>query len=271
MLNRRGEQSGAVENAKTAVGEAEDKLAEIAAQIEALGTVTDVSKLATVIKATREIGDIAGQIANSKREEQEARAAIDRGLKALRPAVADHDALESMSVPPLASVEAHRDACRNLEQRLQTCRERMRNAEQELARHRKAYERIIADEHVVAPDELGAFARAGATPAGRSSGAAMSTASRFRTKRLLAFSSADELAQAFEAAMRDADEAADRRFENIGSRSPACRDRQTDQRARRSAGIPGARKRRRWPKSAHALDAAWKALWAAHARDARRS
>ena len=102
LLNRRGAQIGAVENAKAAVGEADDKLSELAAQIDALGPAADVSKLAAVIKATREIGDIGGQIANSKREEQEARAAIDRALKSLRPAVADHEALESMSVPPLA-------------------------------------------------------------------------------------------------------------------------------------------------------------------------
>ena len=119
LLNRRGEQIAAVENAKAAVSEAEDKLAELAGQIEALGTATDISKLAAVIKAARAIGDIAGHIANSKRDEQDARAAIDRGLKSLRPAVADHQALAAMSVPPSDSVEAHREACRDLEQRIQ--------------------------------------------------------------------------------------------------------------------------------------------------------
>jgi len=116
--------------------------------------VIDVSKLATVIKATRELGDIAGQIANSKREEQEARTAIARLLKAVRPAVADAAALESARVPPQASVETHRDACRSLEQQQRACRELVRNAEQERIRRRKALERIVADEHVVTADEL---------------------------------------------------------------------------------------------------------------------
>jgi len=123
LLNRRGAQSGAVENAKSAVAEAEDKLGEIAGEIEAQGPVTDVSKLAAVIKATRELGDIAGQIANSKREEQEARTTIARLSTAMQPAVSDAAALESTPVPPQASVEAHRDACRSLEQRQRTCRE----------------------------------------------------------------------------------------------------------------------------------------------------
>jgi uncharacterized protein YhaN len=213
LLNRRGAQAGALENAKGAVTEAEEKLAEIAADLEALGAETDVSKLAKVIKAAREHGDVAGQIANSKREEAEVRTAIGRGLKTLRPAVDDHAVLESMRVPPLASVEAHRDACRSLEQRQQACRERIRNAEQERARHRKAHERIIADEHVVAAGEL----------------------ERLRTRRdagwsiirrrhleggavpddeIAAFSPSGALAEEFEAAIRVADAAADRRFEH---------------------------------------------------------
>src|SRR6185437_3355440 len=55
LLNRRGAQSGAVDNAKSAAAEAEEKLGEIAAEIEAHGPVTYVLKLATVIKATREL------------------------------------------------------------------------------------------------------------------------------------------------------------------------------------------------------------------------
>ncbi len=216
LLNRRGEQSGAVENSKGALAEAEEKLAEIAAELETLGPVTDVSKLAIDIKAIRELGDFAGQIANSKREEQEARAAINRAIKALRPAVDDHAFLESMPVPPLASVEAHRDACKNLEQRQQTCRERIRNAEQERARRRKAYERIIADKHVVAADEL-QWLR-GRRDNGWSlirrryvEGVAVSEG------EMAAFSPTDGLTEEFEAAVRAADTAADRRFEHAGA------------------------------------------------------
>jgi len=213
LLNRRGAQSGAVENAKSAVAEAEEKLGEIAAEIEAHGPVTDVSKLVTVIKAVRELGDIAGQIANSKREEEEARTATVRLLKALRPAVADAATLETMPVPPLASVEAHRDACRSLEQRQRTCRERIRSAEQERVRHRKAHERIMADEHVVTADELERLR--GRRDTGWSiirrhhlEGVSVSE------DEMAAFGPPDALAQEFEAAMRGADVAADRRFEH---------------------------------------------------------
>lgn len=216
LLNRRGAQSGAVENAKEAVAEAQDKLAEIEADMEALGALTDVSKLAMALKAVRDLGDLAGQIANSKRDEQEARVARDRALTTLRPAVAESAALESVLVPPLAAVEAHRDTCRGLEQRQQTCRERIRHAEQERARHRKARERLVAEEHVVGADELERLR--GRRDAGWSiirrhhvEGTAVPQ------EEVAAFCPSGALAEDFEAAIRIADAAADRRFEHAGA------------------------------------------------------
>lgn len=258
LLNRRGAQSGAVENAKSAVAEAEDKLGEIAAEIEAHGPVTDVSKLAAVIKATRELGDIAGQIANSKREEQEARTAIARLLKAMRPAVADAAALESTPVPPLASVEAHRDACRSLEQRQRTWREQIRNAEQERARRRKALERIVADEHVVTADELERLR--GRRDTGWSiirrhvEGVAVSE------DEMAAFGPSDALAQDFEAAMRGADSAADQRFEHADAAAQlAVIGRQISEQddLLESLGL----EEQTLAQERAALDAAWAALW----------
>ncbi len=261
LRNRRGEQLAAVENAKAATGEADDKLAELATQIEALGAAADVSRLAAVIKASREIGDIAGHIANSKREAQEAHAAIDRGLKSLRPAVADHEALESMPVPPLDSAEAHRDACRNLEQRARACGERVRAAEQELARHLKAYDRIATDEQVIAPDELKRLR------SHRDSGWSIIRRRHVDgvavpEDEVLAFSTAEELPQAFESAMRDADNAADRRFEKseaaarlaVIARQIGEQNDLLESLAAEEKGLAEER---------GALDAAWKALWAA--------
>ncbi|MEY9178890.1 hypothetical protein ABIG06_000596 [Bradyrhizobium sp. USDA 326] len=195
------------------MAEAEEKLCEIAAEIEAHAPVTDVSKLAAVIKAARTLGDTAGQIANSKREEQEARASTARLLKALRPAVADPAVLESAPVPPLASVETHRDACRSLEVRQRTCREQIRSAEQERIRRQKALERLVADGHVVTAEELERLR--GRRDTGWSiirrrhvEGVAVSE------DEMAAFGPPDALVQAFEAAMLGVDSAADRRFEH---------------------------------------------------------
>lgn len=259
LLNRRGEQFGAVENAKAAVAEAEEKLAEIAAQMEALGPVTDVSKLAMVIKATREMGDIAGQIANSKRDQEEARAAISRGLKRLRPAVAGHEVLEAMPVPALASVEAHRDACRALDERSRTCRERVRVAEQERARHKKAYERIIADEHVIAPDALERLRDR------RDTGWSIIRRRHIDgiavpDEEALAFAPNDGLAENFEAAMRDADQHADRRFDKHEAAARlAVIGGQISEQDDLLESMGGEEKRLAGERSQ--LDAAWNGLW----------
>lgn len=261
LLNRRGEQIAAVDNAKLAVSEADDKLAEFATQIEALGTAVDISKLAAVTKAARSIGDIGGQIANSKSNEQDARAAIDRGLKSLRPAVADHGALAAMSVPPLDSVEAHRDACRDLEQRSKTCRERKRAADQELVRHRKAYERIASDEHVIAPDELERLRSHRDT--GWSiirrrhvDGIAVSH------EEVAAFSPTDELPHAFEAAIRAADNAADQRFEKSEAAAQlVVIGRQISEQRELLESLTAEEKE--LTEERGALDAAWTAMWAA--------
>jgi uncharacterized protein YhaN len=259
LLNRRGAQFGAVENAKSAVAEAEDKLGEIAAEIEAHGPVTDISKLTTVIKATRELGDIAGQIANSKREEQEAQTGIARLLKALRPAVTDAAALESTSVPLLVSVEAHRDDCRSLEQRQQACREQIRNAEQERGRRRKALERIVADEHVVTADELERLRSR------RDTGWSIIRRRHVEgvpvsEDEMAAFGPSDALAQDFEAAMRGADSAADQRFERadaaaqlgVIARQISEQDDLLESLGLEELALTQERK---------SLDAAWAALW----------
>jgi uncharacterized protein YhaN len=261
LLNRRGEQIAAVENAKAAVSESDDKLAELAMQIEALGTATDVSKLTAVLKATRQIGDVAGHVASSRGDAQKARAVIERGLKSLRPAVADHTALEAMSVPPLASIEAHRDARRCLEQRSQAYRERKRAADQELACHRKAYERITSDEHVMAPGELQLLRNrrdAGWSLIRRRhvDGVAVSE------DEVSAFSAADDLPRAFEAAVRDADNAADQRFEKSEATARlAVIARQIGEQNDLLESL--ATEERELEEESRTLDAAWTAMWAA--------
>ena len=56
LVNRRGEQFGAIENAKVAVAEAEEKLAEIATRIEALGPAPQIQK--------DFLGDVLGRLSN---------------------------------------------------------------------------------------------------------------------------------------------------------------------------------------------------------------
>jgi hypothetical protein len=109
-------------------------------------------------------------------------------------------------------VEVHRDTCRDLERRLNACRERTRAATLEITRHRKAYERIVSDGEIVSPEDLQRLRQ--------HRDAAWSIIRRryvegahVPDEEVSAFSGTDGLPKAFEAAVRDADHAADRRFE----------------------------------------------------------
>ena len=154
LLSTRGERASGVTNAKNAVDELEGQIADVQQELDGTGAPVDVSKLAAVLKATRESGDIASWIQTAETETREAKAAIERRLKSLKPLIDEEQALASTPVPTRDTIQNHRDDRRDADQRMQACRERIRTAEQELARHRKAHERLVHDEDAVAPKDV---------------------------------------------------------------------------------------------------------------------
>ena len=154
LLSSRGERASATSNAKDAVDELEGQIADVEQELERMGAPVDVSKLAAVLKAIRESGDVASRIKNAETETREAISAIERRLKSLKPLIIDAQALASTTVPTRDAIQNHRDDRRDAEQRMQACRERIRTAEQELARHLKAHDRLAHDEDAVAPKDV---------------------------------------------------------------------------------------------------------------------
>lgn len=154
LLNLRGELTSAVDSAKAAVAEAEDRASDLLRELDDATLTVDISTLGAVIKACREAGDVGGRMAAADREAKTAVAGCDRLLKTLRPSVASVDELLVMAVPHRDAVQSHRDTVRDFEHRKLSCHERIRSAEQELARHNKAYTRIATSEHAVPPGEF---------------------------------------------------------------------------------------------------------------------
>ena len=212
LLNLRGELTSAVDGAKTAVAEAEDKASDLGRELDEAAVPVDISTLGAAIKACREAGDISSRIAAADREAKDAVAACERLLKALRPSAETVDGLLVLTVPHKDAVQSHRDTLRDFERRKQSCDERVRSAEQELARHNKAYTRIATSEHAVPAEEL----------------------EKLRERRDLGWSiirrkyvdqapvtdaeidgyqRGDTLSNAYEGAIKHVDEAADRRYE----------------------------------------------------------
>ena len=154
LLSSRGERLSSVRNVKTATDELASQIADLQQELDGAGAAVDVSKLAAILRATRDSGDTASRIKTAELEGREAKAAIQRLLKPLRPAINDEQALASMPVPARDAVQNHRNDRRDADRRMLTCRERIRTAEQELARHRKAHERLSQDEEAVAPKDV---------------------------------------------------------------------------------------------------------------------
>ena len=213
LLNRRGERLSAVETATASAKEAATKTAKLLRQQEAQGALADISRLAAVTRATRGIGDMASRIRTAATEFEDAQADVRRLFDLLRPTVADERILGAFPVPPRDTVNTHRDSCRTQEQRIESCRERMRVAEQEIDRQHKAYERLAHDEEAVAPNDL-ALAREH-----RDTGWSLIRRRHVDGRsvpegEISAFvGSEDQLADAYEAAVHSADDLADLRFD----------------------------------------------------------
>ena len=153
LLNRRGERLSAVRNAKMATEEAVARASELLR--DALkGEPVDVSNLAAVTRAARRLGDMFARISAATAQVDDEQASLDQLLESLKPAVADVATLGALPVPSQDTVLTHRDSSRALNERMQSCGQRIRDAEHELGRLRDASERFAHDEEVVSTDDL---------------------------------------------------------------------------------------------------------------------
>ena len=261
LLSSRGERTSGVANARAAVGELAGQIADLQQELDSMGAPVDVSKLAAVVKAARESGDIASQIRNAETESREAKAAIDRQLKSLKPRIVDEQALASTLVPTRDAIQNHRDDRRNADQRMHACRERIRTAEQELARHRKAHERLARDEDAIAPKEVVDAREL------RDSGWSL-IRRRFvegvpvHHDEILAFAGAEAgLIGAYETAVTAADTLADRRFDNTQAAAQiALTARQIAEQQELLEGLRG--DEGVLSEENCALESTWKGMWA---------
>ncbi len=260
LLSSRGERASGVTNAKAAVDELAAQVVDSQHELDIIGAPIDVSKLAAVIKATREGGDIASRIKTAEAEIREAKAAIDRRLTSLKPLIGDEKTLASTPVPVRDTIQAHRDERRNADQRSQACQERIRTAEQELARHRRAHQRLARDEDAVAPKDLldarevrnfgWSLIRRRYVEGGSVS-----------DDEVRAFAGAEaDLANRYETAVTAADNLADRRFNNAQAAAEIALV--TRQIAEQEELLDGLRQEEgELAKKSRALDSAWSQVW----------
>ena len=112
------------------------------------------------MNAVHDSGDVASRIRSAQGRVQQASEQIGRMVKSLKPALPDDTDIETLPVPPRATVQEHRDLVRDWTQRQREVTQRLADSRNALERDQKDLERRVRDERVVAPDALeGARAR----------------------------------------------------------------------------------------------------------------
>lgn len=261
LLNSRGERMSDTTNAKVAVDELESQIADVQQELDGMGAPIDVSKLAAIVKATRESDDITSRINAAESETREAKAAIQRRLKALKPLVDEEETLASTPVPARDTVQNHRDARRSADQKIQACRERIRAANQDLARYRKAHERLAHDEDAVAPRDI-ADARELRDTGWSLIRRHYVEGESVPDAEIRAFASTEgDLTNRYEAAVSAADTLVDRRFDNAQAAAQiVITSRQIVEQQELLEGLR--EEESALAEESRTLDSAWQEMWA---------
>ena len=214
LLTQRGELVADVANKTQALKEAEQDLATLRERLGEMGDLTDVSRLAAVIKAVREQGDITGRIRVAEKEAKDAQGRVDRLLTSMHPAIPGQKEAVEMHVPARASVQSHRDLVQDWKRRSHEMQQQVALTEKQLSRTRQALERTMREEKGVAAAELVAV-RGRRDALWRLINLKHIQNTPIPKKDAAGYADdLDDLAGAFEPTMLEADTLADRRFDN---------------------------------------------------------
>ena len=261
LLARHGELAAELRSARKVLEEAQAGLQEKTERLEEIGEATDVSGLAAVLNAVRDIGDVAGRIRTAQGQVAEVSGGIEKKVRSLKPALPSGADIEALAVPPRDTVVAHRDDVRNWAQRQGEAKQRLTEARNDLERDQKALERRVRDEGVVAPGAV-EEARGYRDTLWELVKARYIARSDISAEEAQAYAEAlEDLPGSLEGAVEQADNIADRRFDkaqaagelavlahNIAGHETRIGQLEADEAALKAEGDQ--------------LDQAWYALWA---------
>ena len=214
LLDRRGKLALGVERGAAALEEAEVEVARIQRQVDALGEVTDVSRLGAVISTIRQSGDLSVRTRTAEQQLEDAQSRVDRLLSALHPRVLSEKVVAEMRVPPRALVQAHRERVQDWARRIREAAQDIGKVEQDMERFRRDLRQILNDEQPVTVETLGNA---------REDRDALWRLIKKKHIEMVPLSeeeahrhadTPEDLGTAFESAVQKADELADGRFDN---------------------------------------------------------
>jgi uncharacterized protein YhaN len=213
LSQRRGEVLTTEHNTRGAHSEVDQRITALTEELAAQGAARDLAELRAILNVIRPAGDIEGRISAAELEAQTATTAVQKIFRSMRPAVSAEIDISSLAVPQKSAIEYHRDRARGLAQSLQSCRDQIRNIEFALVEHQNEYQRLAREERAVPAEELQGYRGR------RDTGWAIIRRKYIEDgdvseSEIRAFTADDlSLPEAYEAAVRDADGAADRRYD----------------------------------------------------------
>ena len=151
LLARHGELAVELRSARKALDVSQAALQNKTERLDEIGEATDISGLAAVLNAVREIGDMAGRIRTAEGQVAEIAGGIEKKLRSMKPVMPAGTDIEALPVPPRDTIIAHRDDVRKWAQRDGDTKQRLTEARNHLERDQAALERRVRDEGVVAP------------------------------------------------------------------------------------------------------------------------
>ena len=214
LLGRRGKLTSDVENKTETLEEAAAEQAELQRRFDAMGEMVDVSRLEAVIRAVRESGDVTGRLRIADQNVKDAQERVGQLLSSLHPGLPSEKDAALMQVPPRMEVQEHRDLFQDWARRSREWTQKIATLEQELDQARKILKNAVRDEYAITIADL-QEARSDRDALWKLvkqkhiENVPISPDDAHRYVDVL-----DDLATAFEPAMRTADEVADRRFDN---------------------------------------------------------
>ena len=261
LLARHGELAVELRSVRKALEESQAALQDKTERLEEIGEATDVSGLAAVLNAVRDIGDVAGRIRTAQGQVAEISGGIKKKLQSMKPVLPGGTDIEALEVPPRDTVIAHRDDVRNWAQRQGETKQRLTEARNDLERDQKALERRERDEGVVGPGAV-EEARGYRDTLWDLVKARYIACSEIPDEEAQAYAEAlEDLPASLEGAVEQADSIADRRFDkaqaagelavlahNIAGHETRIGQLEADEAALKVEG--------------EQLDQAWHALWA---------
>ena len=212
LLARHGKLAVEFRSARKALEVSQAALQDKTERLDEIGVATDISGLAAVLNAVREIGDVAGRIRTAEGQVAEIAGGIEKKLRSMKPVMPAGTDIEALPVPPRDTIIAHRDDVRKRAQIESETKRRLTEARNDLERDQEALERRVRDEGVVAPGAV-KEARGYRDTLWRLLKARYIACSEIPAEEAQAYAGAlEDLPASLEGAVEQADSIADRRF-----------------------------------------------------------